>query len=286
LKNLPVRVRLFQKINDKLTELKPQKDGYLGSYSNIPGNYVIELEPTGGLCLAFKVKTSPETNRENGEFALSVLKSKFSGNKQVYVKEVAVVPSETNAGLPTTRWPKNHIKLVRISDDFILRLWEVAVVTQIHAERRESNFFLTSQLVHKSRICRNRLGTIILPDWPQSSQWPILFEQLDFLLNPNHLPVFEGPLNSSPKPTALKVRRNIGIVRWYNLAYQIGVIDMKDKTLRVHWTEIHTKDRFKYLKEEQKVRVRETRPAINTYPHPRLTKFQEDAIGVSPISSK
>jgi cold shock CspA family protein len=285
---LPAIVKVFRLQNNKIeNELIPdKKDGYLGSSSEVNGNFRVEIIPKGGLCFALKAKTNPNSEQQ---FDLKILNSRTVNGRLTYSKEIAVSPAENYNGLPVTRWPKNHIKFVNISqdksDNFMFRLWEVGIVTQI-PDGSASNFFLISQLVHESRICKNQFGTIILPGWPESRDWPIVLEQLELFFTPQMLPVFDGGKKeiAAAEKTKIKVRKNIGVVKWYNLAYQIGAIALDGFNARVHWSQINTKERLKALCEGQKVRIKDVRPAANTHQSPRLTKFVYDAIGVSPIS--
>ncbi|MEX2090524.1 MAG: hypothetical protein WD989_00090 [Candidatus Paceibacterota bacterium] len=274
---LPATIRVTH--NNGRDELRPERDGYLGS--DLRENFRLEIAPSGGLYWALKAKANPFSDKK---FDLVLMRSKIVGSKQVYIKDVAVSPSENSGELPTTKWPKNHVKFIQVSPDHRLQLWEVGVITQI-SEERTSNFFLVSQLVYGSRICQNQSGEICLPDWAESSEWPLILEQLGLFLNPKMLPLFDDR-QKIPSEPAPKIRGNTGVVKWYNLAYQIGVIAMKDKDARIHWKKIDSKDRLKALQEGQKVRVREVRPATNSYQSPRVTKFEFDALGVSPVRQK
>ena len=131
----------------------------------------------------------------------------------------------------------------------------------------------------------NQLNSLILPDFPGFKDWPAIWSIVHSMLPIKMLPKIKTTgIEMTSREALPRLRNNIGTVLWYNSAYQIGAIAFGDGVARAHWSQIETGQRLKTLREGQKVRLKETAPSVNTYKWPRVTNFDHDAIGITPIN--
>lgn len=260
------------------TVITSEEDGFLGQYES--GNFIMDILPKEGNYYVL---------REDKERILEPIKrqSLTDRGRNLYRKQIAILSSKDGASV--TKWPGNHVKLLYVYNkegSFSIEIWEAAIVAQV-PQAGKTNFFFTTQLTYDTPVFRNEFGSVITPNFPGYTQWPSLQEFINEML-----PIAELPETRArqPKTNNIKLPKNgqsnIGYVLWYNLAYQIGAIATRDDIVRVHWSQLELDQRFKALRDGQKVKIRETIPAVNTYKWPRVTNFDRDAIGICSIHNK
>lgn len=269
---LPAKFRVCFEKDGGRTYLDPGDNNFLGNNFQ-PGDQLrIELIPRGNF---FVVKEDRDKN-------LGVIKGRNTEEgENIYVKGVHI--HSTRTGQPSTKWPGNHAKIIYLDrndkNGYEFRLWEVGIVTQ--CRENVSSFFLTEQLVYQSQMFRDEHGRITMPGFTNFKDWPQIQDHVDLMIEPSSLPVISG-VNIKPE-RSIKLRNGTGQVIWYSLAYQVGAIMTAEGPVRCHWSEINSDDRFRFLKEGQKVKFNKLVEAVNSYRWPRITNFKFDAVGITPF---
>ena len=183
------------------------------------------------------------------------------------------VPIKTNAeGIHYTDYLQNNLRLLRLDGDGKVRMWEIALISQ------GGDFFLTAQPTYTAQCYQD--GDAIV--CPRFARWPQMLDFLGSLLEGvgkvSHSAEYR---DDEEEPSADGLEACTGRVIWFNLAQGLGAIITPSGAARVHWSGIAKRPRLAYLAKGELVSFKELQEPRQT--KPRLTAFDYEAVGVSPI---
>lgn len=267
--NTPAQVTVAHILSGVRTSVTPRENGFLGSFTS--GDLVLEIKPIGGNVDVIRVNQEKKIGYPHPDA------------NNVFRVQTPLLTSKS--GLLVTKFPSNHVKLVKISRDTnYFKLWEVAIVAQSTLRNpSEILFFLTEQQCYFSLVYRNAQRKIVMPNYEGFSRWRALQDHVETILGGHDLPNL--PLASAGfTPQAPELDDNEGEVDWYSLAQGLGPIWTNQGMARVHWSAIIADSQFRYLKPAQRVTFERLVPPKNTQNKNRETKFEWDAEGVKVIN--
>lgn len=250
--------------------LAPHDDGYLGKLKGGKVTIRVEVQPNRPV-LGYIM--SGDKDIQPAEDIAPKLTPPRKG--RVYVVDVNIVESIDR--FPTTKYPRNNIRLLEFVDFSLVRLWTVAIVSQW------GDFFLTIECPHEGRFYRS--GEKVVSPYYEKKR-PTLIPHVATLLGRNveRLPSidqYEAAVEQPLRPDQEKILRhpNLGIVEWWNFAMGTGGIVTARKAARVHWAQIENgRPRLRFLRKGEVVAFRELVAPVQTTR--RTTTYELEARGV------
>jgi len=228
--------------------VSPRSDGYLGSYDF--GMFEIEIIPEEGRYLVLR----QDQDREKTLHPIGSYPAEHSW--KLFRHTVLIYPGKLGLGI--TKYPTNHVKLVRIYSnekaETVFQLWEIAIVAQYNGENNQMGFFLTTQMTNESQIYKDTAGNILLLGYPGFTNWESLRYYTTMLVGTTEMPdIALWPAEKKQEPQ--KFENNTGKVLWYNLAQQFGLVTFgKDgQVARIHWSQIRSDGHLKRLEANQMI---------------------------------
>ena len=206
------------------------------------------------------------------------------GKKNIVVRK----PSETSSDYVTsihiweagvskvacTRYPENHVRVLRYLSNGTVEMWEVALNSQ------SGKFWLTCQQSY-SVSCGLIEDKFLCPQFAE--KWPQLVATLENLLRGEKLPTEATPPKEDNIPTNA-LTGSTGVTKWWNHAQQLGmIITNTHKKVRVHWSQIIAPNGARrFLTPGMVVSFKSLRPIV-VHEGQRPTGFTHEAIGVQPV---
>jgi len=147
----------------------------------------------------------------------------------LFMKKIPV--DRVYGGILTTKYSTNNLRLAVLGRQGKLTIWEIAIVSQ------DGLFFLTQQMVYQEvQFFKNGRGLSCPYFEEERRKWPQLVKMLKPIMEDKKL----LPISAYNPPSPLQIEgleKNQGIVDWWGLALQMGVIiiDKEGTAARVHW---------------------------------------------------
>lgn len=267
--NVPAQITVTHVLRSVRTSVTPEENGFIGSFTS--GDLDLEIKTIGGDVDVIRVDQEKRIGYPHPD-----------ADNVFRVRTPLLI---SKSGSLVTKFPSNHVKLVKISRDTnYFKLWEVAIVAQSTLRNpSEILFFLTEQQCYSSLVYRNAQKKIMMPNYEGFSRWLALQDHVETVLGGHNL--LNLPLASTGfTPQAPELDDNEGEVDWYSLAQGLGPIWTNQGMARVNWREIISDSQFRYLKPAQRVTFERLVPPKNTQNKNRETKFEWDAEGVKVIN--
>lgn len=234
--------------------------------------------PQPDTTLVLKARILPRNGRIRVPFTLA--REETSGHSNLVAKKRdgdgyynhKILVRSTETGLPYTKYPENHMRLLEVSTQGIVAMWEFAVVSDW------GKFFLTTQATYTTTCYRDARGDIACPLLENS---PPIMAAIRKCLSERtgSLPPIEdyNPPRDIRDTTLLALPEKSGLVIWWNEAMRTGMIRTAEgEEVRVLGINIRTKRTYRtFLVPGEVVLFKELRPTNSK------TKFKLDALGVT-----
>lgn len=182
------------------------------------------------------------------------------------------------AGLETV-YPSNAIRVISTPDSGLMRMWEVALIVQA------GKLFLTCQQMYDAQCLRHEVGHLLCPFFQGSPKsWPQLVTLLRDLYRDrmDRLPAANGSVSKPLPPTPTVKLNGEGVVNWYSIARQVGMVYIRNGVAMVHADEISRPGHLRFFLPGEAVgfatlrRWRGSKPGMS---------FMAELINASPAAS-
>ncbi len=171
-----------------------------------------------------------------------------------------------------TEYPHNHMRFLKICDGGIVKVWEVALISQ------GGLFFTTIQETYSASCYRDGNGKVICPIF---AYWPQMLLVLTDLFNGITLPEYKGEEIKDYIGDTSQFPLMTGVVQWFNIASGVGVVQTRDIPAKVHWSQIPGRPRLRYLKTGEKIKFRTFQPVNDT--KAKFSSIANQVVGVEII---
>lgn len=203
----------------------------------------------------------------------SVIIRKPDTDTQIYTTSIHIWEAG-KSGVACTRYPENHVRVLRYMGDGSLDMWEVALVSQ------DGKFWATCQKSYSFSVARKG-DQFLCPQFAE--KWPQLVKVLEILLGVKNLPAEVAGQCDEPTCEVTGLAKNAGRVKWYNCAQQMGVLTTNRGDVRVHWSQIISKNGSRRVLFPGQTAIFCELRSIVVKEGQRPTGFTHEAIGVKPL---
>lgn len=280
-------------------QIQPESDGYAGQLFSGFASILAVIEPKADSMISTIAvfrdgqdhyilqkdwMNNPVTEAQQRANQMYLSYRSFKIGTKVYGVKIPLRVNEDRVQ-NTVHYPENMLMLVQYhhcgkhprsgSPDYIL-VWKIALVSQY------GDFFLTVQEAYDVMICQAGENKLRIPRLAGHRQ----LEQLILANAPENFRVCASHMDPLPEGPAIdQLGHNEGIVeRWY-AARNMGCVLTTKGSVRVHWTDVPPRPRFRYLIPGERVKIASlSTPPLNPkteHRKVRKPRFKLQACGIT-----